>query len=1139
MKKTKLKPFSHLHLHTEYSLLDGTIRIPSLVEKLKELNMKACAITDHGVMYGAFKFWNALQHEGIKPIIGCEMYIAPRSHLKKEAGIDNQYSHLILLAKDLRGYKNLIKLNSIANLEGFYYKPRIDFETLKEYSDGLIATSACMSGVVAREIIRNDNVKQAEENAHKYAEVFKNRFYLEIQRNGFKEQEGLNEELLKISKKLNLPIVATCDAHYLEKKDYLVQEVLWCIADGRTLDDPTRRSTDSHELYVKSQEEMNELFVDLPEALENTQKIVDEIEDYSIQFKRVEPKYLDLPKGRTPAEHLRELVEEGAKRKYGKITPAIQERIDYELGIIDEKGYNNYFLVVNDFVKYCFNNGIMVGARGSAVGTIVGYSLDIAGVDPIAWELYFERFLNPGRDSPPDIDLDISDKRREELIQYACEKYGEKNVRQIITFSKLQTRQAIRDVSRVLGIDLQIASKLSKMVQVLFGKTKDIDYMIESNKEFADLINSSPETKQMAKIVRKVSGLCRGVSTHACGVVVTPEPVDEYVPLARDTHEHGIGMAQYDMVDLEYVGLLKLDFLGLRNFNVIDTAINKIYQNKGRKLNLFEVDTKDSKVFEMIQRGDTVGIFQLESEGMKKTIRQLKPESTEELCYLLAAYRPGPMEFISEYVAVKMREKEAEYLLPELEQILSVTNGVITYQEQVMRIATDLAGYSLSEADSLRRAMGKKKMEIMEAEKPAFVNGGIAKGFPKDKMEEIWELLVKFANYGFNKSHSAAYAMISYYTAYLKTHYPLEYMASLLEGDLDDFNRVVLDLQECERLKIPVLAPSINYSNHDFTIEDDKCIRFGLAAIKNVGEDVVKSIVSERELNGLYKSFDDFIFRNIEKKLQKRAVEYLIMAGSFDELGDRNALLEALPSFYERYKKLKEDHKRGQFGLFGGAEESVHIDNPLPLPSVEKTEVFQKLQWEKELLGIYLTSHPLDDLQQFFQSKGAVPLKVVSAMKPSREIIVVAGIVNTVRRVTTKKGDAMAFLTVEDKTGQIDMVVFPRVYEELKEEMRPNSPMLFVGRLNERNREISFVLEKARSVDPKKFGSNFSGVTFKVRDADDTEEIARLKECIKNNPGETSVRIVIADQENGDREMILSYKIVLNESTRAMIERFS
>ncbi|MCB9790590.1 DNA polymerase III subunit alpha [Candidatus Nomurabacteria bacterium] len=1139
MKKKELKPFTHLHLHTEYSLLDGTIRIPALVEKLKSLDMKACAITDHGVMYGAFKFWNTLKHEDIKPIIGCEMYIAPRSHHKKEAGIDNKYSHLVLLAKNLQGYKNLIKLTSIANLEGFYYKPRVDFETLKKYSEGLIATSACMSGVIAREIVRNNNVKQAEENAQRYAEVFKDKFYVEIQRNGLEEQKEVNKELLRIAKKFKLPIVATCDAHYLEKEDYLVQEVLWCIADGRTLDDPTRRSMDSHEFYVKSQEEMNELFADLPEALDNNQKIVDEIEDYSIQFDRVEPEYLDLPKGQTPAEHLRELVEDGTRKKYGKITPEIQERIDYELGIIDDKGYNNYFLVVKDFVKYCVDNGIMVGARGSAVGTIVGYALDIAGVDPISWELYFERFLNPGRDSPPDIDLDISDKRREEVIQYARDKYGEENVRQIITFSKLQTRQAIRDVSRVLGINLQIADQLSKMVQVLFGKAKDIDYMIETNKEFADLIESSSETKQMAEIVRKVAGLCRGVSTHACGVVVTPKPVDEYVPVARDTHEQGIGMAQYDMVDIEYVGLLKLDFLGLRNLNVIDTAINKIYQNQGEKLDLLGIDTEDKTVFEMIQSGNTVGIFQLESEGMKKTIRQLKPESTEELCYLLAAYRPGPMEFIPEYVAVKRKDKEAEYLVPPLKDILSVTNGVITYQEQVMRIATDLAGYSLSDADILRRAMGKKKMEIMEAEKPRFINGGVEKGFAKDKMETIWELLIKFANYGFNKSHSAAYAMVSYYTAYLKTHYPLEYMAALLEGDLDDFNRVVLDLQECERLGIDVLPPSVNYSNHDFSIEEDKNIRFGLAAIKNVGEDIVRRIVSEREKNGLYKNFDDFIFRNIENKLQKRVVEYLIMAGALDELGDRNAMLSALPSFYDRYKKLKEDHKRGQFGLFSGGEAQINIQNPLPMPDVEKTQVFEKLQWEKELLGIYLTSHPLDDLQQFFQSKGAVPIKVVTSMKPSREIIVIGGIVNTVRRVTTKKNESMAFLTVEDKTGQIDMVVFPRVYEELKEEMHPNSPMLFAGRLNERNKEISFVLEKAKLIDPKKFGSNFSGVTFKVRDANNADEIVELKECIKKNPGETSVRIIIADLDNGDREMILNYKIALNDTTRAMIERFS
>ena len=617
--------FTHLHLHTEYSLLDATIRISDLVGKLQSSGMNACAVTDHGNMYGIFKFQDAMKSAGLKPIIGCEIYIAPRSMQEKEYGIDNNYFHLVVLAKNYQGYKNLMKIVSVSNMDGFYYRPRIDFETLSKYSDGLIALSACLAGPVARPIMQN-NVKLAKENAGRYARLFKDNFYIEIQKNGMEEQDTTNVELIRIAKELNLPLVATCDAHYLNKEDAQIQEILWCISDGYTMEDPKRRRMPTNEFYVKTPEEMELLFKDIPEAIANTAKIADEIEVFDITFQRVETPYLDLPKGMTAKSYLKEITYEGAKKKYGDITKELESRIEYELEIIHSKGYDDYFLVVRDFIAFCRNNDIVVGMRGSGCGSVVAYSCDITDIEPVSWELYFERFLNPERPSPPDFDIDIADKRRGEVIEYTIKKYGAENVKQIGTFSKLQTRQAIRDVARVIGVDLQTADSLSKMVEIVFGKSKPIDYMIEHNPEFAEIINSSEKTKELANIVRKVSGLCRGVSTHACGILITPEPVVEYCPIQRDSHGGGMGMTQYEMFDIEPLGLMKYDFLGLRNLNIIGAALKKIEKQRGEKIVLRDIDPKDAKAFELLRSGHTVGLFQLESEGMKRTIRALKPE---------------------------------------------------------------------------------------------------------------------------------------------------------------------------------------------------------------------------------------------------------------------------------------------------------------------------------------------------------------------------------------------------------------------------------------------------------------------------------------------------------------------------------
>jgi len=1113
--------------------LDATTRIPELIEKLKDSGMKSCAITDHGNMYGAYKFQKMMKEAGLKPILGCEIYVAPREMNKKEHGIDNKYFHLVVLAKNLKGYKNLMKIVSVAHMEGFYYKPRIDFKTLSKYTEGIIATSACLSGVLSVPI-REGRYKDAVEVAKKYAGAFKDNFYVEIQRNGIEEQKEVNKGLIKIARELDLPLVTTCDAHYVNKRDAEIQEILWCIADGRTLDDPKRRRMPTNEFYVKTSEEMEELFKDMPEVIENTQKISDQIEEYDITFGRIEPKYLDLPKGKNVKEYLKDLTIKGAKKKYRRVDKDLRKRIDYELEIIDDKGYDDYFLIVRDFIMFCRNNGIVVGMRGSGCSSVVAYSTGITDIEPIGWELYFERFLNPERNSPPDFDIDIADQRRDELIQYAIKKYGEENVKQIGTFSKLQTRQAIRDVSRVIGVDLTMANELSKMVEIVFGKTKSIEYMIEHNPEFRDIINSSQLTRKLASIVKKVAGLCRGVSTHACGVVITPKPVVEYCPLQRDAHGGGLGMTQYEMFDVEAIGLMKFDFLGLRNLHIIGETIKKIEVDTGEKIDLQKIDPKDQETFKTIQSGHTVGIFQMESDGMKRTIKGLKPESQEEICYILAAYRPGPMQFISEYISVKNGEKEVEYLFKELEPILSITNGVITYQEQVIRIATDIAGYTMGSADILRKAMGKKLMDVMKKEKPVFIEGAVKKGFDREKVNKLWKNLVQFANYGFNKAHSASYATIAYWTAYLKTHYPLEYMAGLLEGDLDNFDRVTLDLGECERLGIDILPPTINKSDFYFSIENNKDIRFSLAAIKNIGEDIVKKMIQEREKNGEYKYLDDFIHRSYKINVPKRVIEYLIMAGALDEFGDRAALLELVPQIYEREKKANSSLAVGQIDIFSvnGEEQEV---KQTQLPEV-KALTQDILQWERELLGLYFSSHPLDSLQEFFESRKVLPVKDV-LNKKNGEMIVLGVMIVKIRRITTKKGDRMAFLTAEDKSGQIDIVVFPRKYDEVKDILEENRPMLLVGRFNIRDGEKSIVLEKAKYVDISKHGSNFNGVTFRIRTEHTEREIEELKEFIKSSEGDLPVRLIINNGKS-KKTVVLGKKIDMNGDTKRFLRKF-
>ncbi len=1132
--------FTHLHLHTDFSLLDGVIQIPSLIEKLQATNMEACAITDHGNMYGAYKFINSMREAGLKPIIGSEVYIAPRSMDQKEFGIDNKYYHLVLLAKNVKGYKNLMKIVSLAHMKGFYYKPRIDYETLSKYTEGLIASTACLSGIISRPLA-NGNEDKALENLNKYRKIFKDDLYIEIQRNGLDIQKDVNKKLLSLAREYDLPIIATCDSHYLNKEDAELQEVLWAISEGKTLDDPTRRKMDVEEFYVKTPEEMSELFSDIPDAISNTQKIVEQIEDFDIDWGRTEPKYLDLNKGETPSEVLRDLTYDGAKEKYGEITDAIRERIDYELKIIDDKGYNDYFLIVWDFARFCRENGIVIGMRGSGCGSVVAYSIGITHVEPLKWKLYFERFLNYERASPPDFDIDVADDRRQELIDYTVEKFGEPNVKQIGTFSKLQTRQAIRDVARVLDIDLEIADRLSKMVDVVFGKASSMQDMMDNNQEFREIINSSPNLIRLKEIVGKINGVCRGVSTHACGFIVSPDPVMEYCPIQRDSQNEGLGMTQFEMADAEGVGLMKFDFLGLRNLASIGKTVDKVEYSTGERIDLLNIDFADEDTLETIRQGHTVGVFQMESSGMRKVINQIKPEDLEEICYLLAVYRPGPMEFIPDYVAVKEGRQQPDYIIDDLKPILEVTNGVITYQEQIMRIVQKLAGYTLGAASVVMKSMSKKKMKKVKKEKPKFIEGGLEKGYDKKDLEKVWERLLKFANYGFNKAHSSSYAHVSYWTAYLKTHYPLEFMASLLESDLDNFDRIAIDLEECKRLNIEVLPPNINSSYTDFSVEEGKKIRFGLGAIKNIGEDLCDLIVKERKENGDYLNLDDFLFRLCKHKISKRQIEYLIQAGSMDIWGKRDQLLMVMEDLYEKYKKKIKIARQGQMDLFSpkSQKEQIHIKLGSPLPEVpreKRISKYEQLQLEKELLGLYMSSHPLDKFDEFFAEKGVKKIKDLEGLKAD-ELVILGCTISAIRRITTKKGDPMAFVSLEDKSGSIDTVVFPRTYEKIKEDLQDEHPILFAGKVNYRDGKLNLIAEKIKALDPKKHGSNFEGVTFKIKNVHSKEEIHELKKCIKDNPGDKAVRIISTTEEKV-RVVKLKRKVVLNEAVRRLQVKF-
>jgi len=1035
--------FTHLHVHSHYSLLDGLPKIDELLDYVKSLGMESVALTDHGVLYGAVEFFKKAKERGIKPIIGCEFYVAREKLTQKRPKIDDKRYHLVILAKNEIGYKNLVKLVTKAHLEGFYYKPRIDEEILETHSEGLICLSGCLQGKIPQLILAK-KIKEAEKLAKKYQEIFgKENFYLEIQHHpNIKEQTKVNEVLISFSKKLNIPLVATNDVHYLKPEDAEAQDILMLINTNSNPDDPERLTMKADDFSLRPQEKMMEDFKHVPEAIENTQKIA-QMCNFEFKLGEVKLPHYEVPEGKTPDEYLKELCYQRLKNRYPNPSQKVIERLEYELSVIKQTGFASYFLIVQDVVNWAKSQRIVVGpGRGSAAGSLVSYVLGITEIDPLKYNLLFERFMNPERISMPDIDLDFTDRRRDEVIEYVSQKYGRERVAQIITFGTMAARAVVRDVGRALGYKYSFCDKIAKMIP--FAMT--LNEALEKVSELKELYERDDEVKRLIDVAKKLEGVARHASTHACGVVISKEPLDNIVPLQHPTQNENTIVTQYEMHSLEDLGLLKMDFLGLKNLTIIEDTLARIYKIHNKKIDIQNIPLDDKKTYQLFQKGDTTGVFQLESSGMRRYLRQLKPTAFEDIIAMIALYRPGPMELIPEYIARKHGKKKIEYLHPKLKPILENTYGICIYQEQLMKIAQQLAGFTLAEADILRKAVGKKIESLLLAQKEKMIKGMIKNGIKEEIAQKIWEWILPFARYGFNLSHSTSYAMIAYQTAYLKAHYPLEFMSAVLTSEKTDTERIGILIEECKKMGIEVLPPDINESFMNFSVVPGKNqIRFGLLAIKNVGENVVEAILQERKERGPYTSIEDFISRVSCKTLNKKSLESLIKAGALDKFGERNQLLKNVEKILDWGREIQKTKTTRQRGLFDNFSSSSYLSK-IPLSPVPPASETEKLTWEKELLGLYVTGHPLNKFKKIFEKK-VIPLAKISQDLVGR-LIRIGGVISHIKKIITKQGKPMLFLKVEDDTDKIEVIAFPNVIEKNPTSFQENKVVFISGKLD-------------------------------------------------------------------------------------------
>lgn len=1158
------KNFTHLHVHTEYSLLDGFSRVKTLVKRAKEKGMTAVAITDHGCMFGAIDFYKAAKAEGIKPIIGCEVYTAPRKLTDKDPNYDKHQGHLVLLAKDMTGYKNLIKIVSKSYVDGFYYKPRTDMDELKKHSQGLIALSACLAGDVPRAIM-NGNYDKARKLAMEYRDIFGNgNYYLEIQDHGLPEQKQVNTEVVRLSRELNIPLVATNDVHYVDKDDAKIQDILMCLQMQKTIDDENRMKFPSDEFYLKSREEMEQLFPELEEALDNTNEIAERC-NVEFEFHKYHLPRYDVPEGYTTNGYFRELCQKGLVERYGEDCPEeYKERLEYELNTIENMGYVEYFLIVWDFINFAKQNNIMVGpGRGSAAGSIVAYTLKITDIDPMKYSLLFERFLNPERVSMPDIDIDFCYERREEVIDYVKRKYGEDHVAQIITFGTMGAKIAIRDVARVLNVSYNKADQIAKEIPFELGMT--IDKAMDSNPTLVDLYESDAEAREVIDISKRLEGTLRHASTHAAGVVIARNPVDEYVPLYK--HQDSI-TTQFTMTTLEELGLLKMDFLGLRTLTVIRDALDLIELNRDIKgytehIDFSKMEYDDDEVFETLSQGNTLGVFQLESSGMRNFMKQLKPNSFEDIVAGISLFRPGPMDSIPTYIENKNNPEKVTYINDKLRPILEVTYGCLVYQEQVMQVVRDLAGYSYGRSDLVRRAMSKKKMDVMEEERQYFIHGKfddegnieipgcIRNGISEEDANKIFDDMIDFARYAFNKSHAAAYGVLAYETAYLKVHYPVEFMAALMTSIMGNSDKVVEYIRECNVIGIPVNPPDINKSFAKFSVEGDS-IRFGLAAVKNVGVNVIENIVKEREENGEFKDFVDFAKRLDSKDTNKRMIESLIKCGAFDQISENRATLMAgYESVLESISMDRKKNVQGQISLFDAfsaqVEEAPEMQLSTKLPVLREFSEKEKLNMEKEVLGMYLSGHPLSEYKSELDRKTSINMKKINELKEDEKTymklhdreVIMGGMVIAKRIMTTKRNEIMAFITLEDLYGAIEVVVFPQTLKKFNILLNDDSIILIKGAISIDGDEAKLIARDIKDIN-EEYRFNSEKISFdlkgnsnkskskqmnvRIDTVGDEELLMKVFKITRKYPGKDRLILLPKDQ-NIDMDKPITYKV--------------
>ena len=1145
--------FAHLHVHTEFSLLDGACRIDGMMDRVKELGQSAIAITDHGVMYGCIDFYKAAKAAGVKPIIGCEVYVARRGMQDRVHGIDNDPYHLVLLCENRTGYENLCLLVSQAFINGFYGKPRVDIELLRKHHEGLIALSACLAGAIPQYLMDED-YESAKKYAMTMADIFgEGNFYLELQDHGIEEQRPVNQGVMRLSRETGLPLVVTNDAHYLRREDAHMQDVLLCIQTGKTVDEPNRMKFQTEEFYLKSEEELRQLFPNCEEGFENTGRIADRC-NLEFTFHEYHLPSFPVPEGFTNEEYFRKICLDGFRERYENPPQAYVDRLEYEIGVISRMGYINYYLIVWDFIRYAKEQGIPVGpGRGSGAASIVAYCMHITEVDPMKYALIFERFLNPERVSMPDFDTDFCQERRGEVIEYVMRKYGADHVAQIATFGTMAARGAIRDVGRALNFSYAETDVVAKLVPTTLHIT--LKEALQVSPKLKEMYDGDDRVKTLIDTAMSLEGMPRNTSTHAAGVVITADPVSTYLPLSRNDDTI---VTQYTMTTIEELGLLKMDFLGLRNLTVIEDAQREI-RKLNPEFNIDVVPDDDPETFAMLAEGKTQGVFQLESAGITGVCINMKPTSIEDMTAIVALYRPGPMDSIPTFIANKLDRRKIRYKTPLLEPILKVTYGCIVYQEQVIEIFRSLGGYTMGQADNIRRAISKKKMKVIEAERKVFVYGDpaqnitgcIGHGVPEAVAQSIYDEIVDFANYAFNKAHAVCYAVVSYQTAYLKCHYPRQYMAALMTSVLDSATKVSGYIAECKELGIPVLPPDINHSEDHFTVEGN-AIRFGLGAVKNVGIGLIRNMVRKREEGGPFKSLEEFLERMGEGELNKRAVENFIKCGAMDCFGhNRSELLAVYDNMMDSVSSSRKKNLEGQMGLFALLEDEDSASR-IPIPKMPERSRAELMAMEKETTGIYISGHPMDDYRKFLKGTYVVPIGDLMGEESSfrdEQIVSVAGIVQAVKMKTTRNNSMMSYVTVEDDTASIEMLAFSNVLSQYGGYLRENSPVVITGRLSVRDdkepqivinraRPISdFAMQKPESVPQVRNDKPMQGTLYLRLPSEEGKLFGKIRAILNMFPGDSSAVVYFADtkQRRGTRcaimdSMLTELKNVLGEA---------